>query len=104
MNELIDNGEEAGRTELQDLLPSPDAGPEALYARGLLLEELGDALEELPEEQRAVFLAHDIQGHSFKELSATTGLPVNTLISRKHYAVLHLRKRLETIYNEYRKG
>jgi RNA polymerase sigma factor (sigma-70 family) len=87
---------------LEDLLPSPDGGPEAAYARGVLLDELDDALDGLPEDQRDVFIAHEIEGRSFKELAAETGLSVNTLLSRKHYAVLHLRQRLQTIYDEYR--
>jgi RNA polymerase sigma factor (sigma-70 family) len=86
---------------LEDLLPSPDAGPEAAYARGVLLEELDAALDELSEEQRDIFIAHEIQGRSFKELAAETGLSVNTLLSRKHYAVLHLRRRLQGIYDEF---
>ena len=89
---------------LEDLLPSPDAGPEALYARNMLLDELELALEELPEEQREVFVAHELEGRSFKEMAAETGLSVNTLLSRKHYAVLHLRERLQSIYNEFRKA
>lgn len=88
---------------LEDLLPSPDAGPEALYARTVLLEELDAALEELPEEQRDVFIAHEIDGRSFKELSEESGLTINTLLSRKHYAVLHLRRRLEALYEEFPK-
>ena len=86
---------------LEDLLPSPDAGPEAAYARTVLLEELEDALAELPEEQRTVFLAHEIEGRSFKQLAAETGLSVNTLLSRKHYAVTHLRERLRAVYDEF---
>jgi RNA polymerase sigma factor (sigma-70 family) len=86
---------------LEDLLPSPDAGPEAVYARVVLLEELDAALDELPEEQRDVFIAHQIQGRSFKDLAAETGLSLNTLLSRKHYAVLHLRRRLQAIYDEF---
>jgi RNA polymerase sigma factor (sigma-70 family) len=86
---------------LEDLLPSPGAGPEAAYARSVLLEELDAALDELPGEQRDVFVAHEIQGHSFKELAKETGLSVNTLLSRKHYAVLHLRERLQAIYDEF---
>jgi len=89
---------------LEDLLPSPDAGPEAAYARAVLLEELTDALEELPEEQRAVFIAHEIEGRSFKEIAAETALSVNTLLSRKHYAVIHLRERLRAIYDEFKEG
>src|SRR5260370_673692 len=86
---------------LEDLLPSPEAGPEAAYARSVLLEELDAALDELPEEQRNVFVAHEIQGRSFKELAKETGLSVNTLLSRKHYAVLHLREHLQAIYDEF---
>src|ERR1700746_2665333 len=82
---------------LEDLLPSPDAGPEAAYARSVLLEELDAALDELPEEQRDVFIAHEIEGGRFKDLAAETGLNINTLLSRKHYAVLHLRERLHEI-------
>jgi RNA polymerase sigma factor (sigma-70 family) len=85
------------------MLPSPEAGPEAAYARTLLLEELDEALEELPEEQREVFVAHELEGLSFKQLAAETGLSVNTLLSRKHYAVLHLRQRLQAIYDEFTK-
>jgi RNA polymerase sigma factor (sigma-70 family) len=87
---------------LEDLLPSPDAGPDAVYARSVLLEELEAALEDLPENQRAVFIAHEIEGRSFKQLADETGLSVNTLLSRKHYAVLHLRRRLQAIYNEFK--
>lgn len=85
---------------LTDLLPSRDAGPEAAYARTVLVEELDDALEELSEEQREVFIAHEIEGYSFREIAAQTGISVNTLLSRKHYAVLHLRQRLRAIYDE----
>jgi RNA polymerase sigma factor (sigma-70 family) len=88
---------------LEELLPSPDAGPEAAYARSVLLEELDHALDELPEEQREVFIGHELMGYSFKELSARSGVGLNTLISRKHYAVLHLRKRLQAIYDEFTK-
>ena len=89
---------------LEDLLPSPDAGPAAAYARSVLLDELDAALDELPEEQREVFVAHEIEGRSFKELAARSGLPVNTLLSRKHYAVRHLRRRLKNVYDEFTKG
>jgi RNA polymerase sigma factor (sigma-70 family) len=88
----------------EDLLPSPDAGPEAAYAREVLIDEIDAALDELPEEQREVFVAHEIEGRSFNELAAATGLSVNTLLSRKHYAVLHLRRRLQAIYDEFKKG
>ena len=87
--------------QLEDLLPSPDAGPEALYARSLLLDELESAIDELPEEQRAVFVAHELEGRSFKEMAAETGVSVNTLLSRKRYAVLHLRERLQSVYDEF---
>jgi RNA polymerase sigma factor (sigma-70 family) len=89
---------------LEDLLPSPAAGPEALYARSVLLDELELAVHELPEEQRAVFVAHELEGRSFKDMAAETGVSVNTLLSRKRYAVLHLRKRLQSIYDEFTKG
>jgi RNA polymerase sigma factor (sigma-70 family) len=85
----------------EDLLPSSDGGPEAAYARTVLLEELDEALDELPDEQREVFIAHEIEGRSFKELAAESGLGVNTLLSRKHYAVIHLRERLRSIYDEF---
>jgi RNA polymerase sigma factor (sigma-70 family) len=88
----------------EDLLPSPDAGPEALYARNVLLDELELAVEELPEEQREVFVAHELEGRSFKEMAAETGASVNTLLSRKRYAVLHLRERLQSIYDEFTKA
>lgn len=86
---------------LEDLLPSPDAGPEAAYARELLLEELDHAIEELPPEQREVFVAHEIEGRSFKELATETGVSLNTLLSRKHYAVLQLRRQLQLIHDEF---
>lgn len=100
----VAGGEEDEALELEDLLPSMTAGPDAVYARALLLEELGEALEELPDEQRCVFLAHEVEGRSFKELAAASGVGVNTLLSRKRYAVLQLRRRLEAIYDEFRKG
>jgi RNA polymerase sigma factor (sigma-70 family) len=87
---------------LDELLPSPEAGPDEVFARNVLLEELEDALEELPEEQREVFIEHELMGYSFKELSARYGVGVNTLLSRKHYAVKHLRERLRAIYEEFR--
>ena len=96
--------EEGEFLTLEDLLPSRDAGPEAAYARTVLLAELEDALEELPEEQREVFLAHEIEGRSFKDLAVETGLSVNTLLSRKHYAVIHLRERLRAVYDEFTKA
>jgi len=86
--------------DLDDLLPSPDAGPDAEFARGALLEELEEAIAELPEEQRDVFVAHEIDGKSFKEMAAESGVSINTLLSRKRYAVLHLRERLQRTYDE----
>jgi RNA polymerase sigma factor (sigma-70 family) len=86
---------------LADLLPSLDGGPEAAYARRVLLEELEAALAELPPEQRAVFVAHEIEGKSFNELAAATGVGLNTLLARKRYAVLHLRRRLQAIHDEF---
>ena len=88
---------------LEDLLPSPDAGPEALYARNVLLDELELAVDGLPEEQREVFVAHELEGRSFREMAAETGVSVNTLLSRKRYAVLHLRERLHGVYDELTK-
>ncbi len=90
--------------QFEDLLPSLDAGPEALYVRNVLLDELELAVDELPEEQRKVFIAHELEGRSFKEMAAETGVSVNTLLSRKRYAVLHLRKRLQDIYDEFTKA
>ena len=94
-------GDEGELLRIEDLLPSPDAGPEALYVRNVLLEELEIALGELPDEQREVFVAHELEGRSFKELSAESGVGVNTLLSRKRYAVLHLRERLQNIHDEF---
>jgi RNA polymerase sigma factor (sigma-70 family) len=94
--------EEGESVTLEDLLPSPEAGPDAEYARNILLEELDAAVDELPEDQREVFVAHELEGRSFKEISAETGVSVNTLLSRKHHAVLHLRRRLRSIYEELR--
>jgi RNA polymerase sigma factor (sigma-70 family) len=94
-------GEGGEVLQIEDLLPSPDAGPEAHYFRNVLFDELELALDELPEEQREVFVAHELEGRSFKEMAAETGVSVNTLLSRKHYAVLHLRERLQSIYHEF---
>jgi RNA polymerase sigma factor (sigma-70 family) len=92
--------EDDGLAQLEELLPSPDAGPEALYARNVLIDELAAAVDELPEDQRAVFVAHELEGRSFKEMAAETGVSVNTLLSRKRYAVRRLRERLRGIYDE----
>ena len=88
---------------IEDLLPSPDAGPEALYLRNVLHAELELALDELPQEQRDLFVAHELEGRSFKEMAADTGVSVNTLLSRKRYAVLHLREQLQSVYDEFTK-
>jgi RNA polymerase sigma factor (sigma-70 family) len=93
--------EEDESQQFEDLLPSPDAGPEALYVRNVLLHELQRAVAELPKEQREVFVAHEFDGRSFKDLSAETGVSMNTLLSRKRYAVLHLRERLQRVYDEF---
>src|SRR5208282_5205320 len=96
--------EEGEVLEIEDLLPSPDAGPEAAFFRSVLLDELELAVDELPEEQREVFVAHELEGRSFKEMAAETGVGVNTLLSRKRYAVLHLRERLQGVYDEFTKA
>ncbi len=94
------SGEDDQGNWLDEVLPSADAGPEALYARSVLLAELAAALDELPREQRVVFIAHELDGRSFKELAAQSGVAVNTLLARKRYAVLHLRARLQALYDE----
>ena len=105
VNNLRYPTEEGGDVlRIEDLLPSPDAGPEAIYVRNVLLDELELALDELPEEQREVFVAHELEGRSFKELSAESGVNINTLLARKRYAVLHLRERLQGIYDEFMSG
>ena len=90
-----------GSGELIDMLPSEDAGPDAIYTRRVMIEAIEDALAELSAEQRFVFMAHELEGRSFKELSEESGVSVNTLLSRKRYAVLHLRSKLEEIYTEF---
>jgi RNA polymerase sigma factor (sigma-70 family) len=100
LNEAV-SGAEDESSELLDLLPSADAGPEAQFARRVLLEELEEAVDELPPLQREIFIAHEIEGRSFNELSAASGVGVNTLLSRKHAAVTYLRKRLASIYEEF---
>lgn len=96
--------EEGGRLRLEDLLPSLEDGPEALYLRSVVLDELELALSELPKEQREVFVAHEFLGRSFKEMAAESGVSLNTLLSRKRYAVLALRERLEGIYDDFTKA
>ncbi len=93
--------EDGDELSLEELLPSADAGPDAEFARGVLVEALEEALDELPAEQREVFVAHEVLGRSFKELSEESGVSVSTLLSRKRYAVLHLRERLQGIYEEF---
>jgi RNA polymerase sigma factor (sigma-70 family) len=95
--------EEGELLGVEDLLPSPEAGPDALYLRGLLLDELELALDELPEEQREVFVAHELEGRSFREMAAESGVSINTLLARKRYAILRLRERLQNIYDEFTK-
>jgi RNA polymerase sigma factor (sigma-70 family) len=90
--------------ELEDLLPAPDAGPEALYARNVLLDEFEAAIQDLPPDQRAVFVAHEFEGRTFKEMAEETGVSINTLLARKRYAVRYLRKRMQGLYEEFLKG
>ena len=94
-----DQDEHAGHW-LAQALPAPSADPQAAYARSVLVHALQDALEELPRDQREVFLAHELEGRSFREMARATGTSVNTLLARKRYAVLHLRKRLAALYGE----
>jgi RNA polymerase sigma factor (sigma-70 family) len=101
--DLPENADGDAGLRFEDLLPSPDAGPEAAFARGVLLEELDAALDDLPDEQREIFVAHEIEGRSFRELAEETGVSVNTLLSRKRYAVIHLRRRLKAIYEELKR-
>jgi RNA polymerase sigma factor (sigma-70 family) len=96
-------GDEDDELNFEDLLPSPDAGPDAQYARKALLDELELAIDELPKEQRDVFVAHELEGRSFEEIAGDSGVSVNTLLSRKRYAVLRLRRRLQSIYDELTK-
>jgi len=99
-SELEIEGEEE-RSSFEDLLPSPDDGPDAIFARNVLLNELQRALSELPKEQREVFIAHELEGRSFKQMVVQTGVNMNTLLARKRYAVLHLRERLQRVYDEF---
>lgn len=94
-------GEDGELLHFEDLLPSPEDGPEALYVRSVVLEELEIALGELPKKQREVFVAHELEGRSFKELAAESGVSVNTLLAQKRYAVIHLRERLQSVYDEF---
>jgi RNA polymerase sigma factor (sigma-70 family) len=99
--EPVASTEDGEALQWEEVLPSLESGPEAAYARRVLLEELDEALEELPPAQREVFIAHELLGYSFKEIAAQTGVRLNTLLSRKHYAILHLRERLKAIYDEF---
>ncbi|MFP3566261.1 RNA polymerase sigma factor [Paraburkholderia sp. SIMBA_030] len=99
LTETADDADDA-EYRLDLALPATDAGPEAVYARSVLLEALQDALDELPTNQRDVFVAHELEGRSFKELASGSGVGVNTLLARKRYAVLHLRVRLQAVYDE----
>ena len=103
LGDPVSVGEDGEELLLQDLLQSPEPGPDAVYARSVLLEELDEALDELPGRQREVFIAHEVEGRSFKDISAETGVSVNTLIARKHRAVVHLRERLQAIHDEFTK-
>src|SRR5215470_17388538 len=103
-SDAVVEDEQGELLRIEDLLPSPDVGPEAVYVRDMLMEELEAALEELPDEQREAFVGHELEGRSFKEMAEETGVSVNTLLSRKRYAVLHLRERLQSIHDEFAKG
>jgi RNA polymerase sigma factor (sigma-70 family) len=94
--------DDEGPRSLEEMLPSPDAGPDAVYAGNILLQELEEVLDELPAEQRDIFIAHEVMGYTFNELADRYGVGVNTLLSRKHYAVKFLRERLREIYNEFK--
>jgi RNA polymerase sigma factor (sigma-70 family) len=100
-SDVVGVSDEGEAPRLEDVLPAPEGGRAEAYARTVVLEELEDALDELPVEQREVFIAHELEGNSFKEIAARTGVGVNTLLSRKRYAVLHLRRRLQAIYDEF---
>jgi RNA polymerase sigma factor (sigma-70 family) len=104
LSDPVTVGDDGEELLLQDLLPSRELGPDAAYARSVLLSELEDALDELPDQQREAFIAHEVEGRSFKDLSAETGVSVNTLIARKHRAVVHLRRRLQAIHDEFSNG
>jgi RNA polymerase sigma factor (sigma-70 family) len=104
LGDVAGAGEDDDPPWLEELLPARDAGPEALYVRGELLDELERALAELPREQRAVFVAHELEGRSFRQIAEATGVPLNTLLSRKRYAVLRLRERLQEVYQELTRG
>jgi len=98
--DLAIEGEDGELLNFEDMLPSSEAGPEALYIRGVIFDALEAAIAELPADQREVFIAHEFEGRSFKELAEETGINFNTLLARKRYAVRHLRERLQTVYDE----
>jgi RNA polymerase sigma factor (sigma-70 family) len=100
LDDLAGSGGDEDDCRLDLMLPSPDGGPEAAYTRAMLLQELQLALEELPANQRDVFIAHELEGVSFKEMAEQTGVSINTLLARKRYAVLYLRQRLQALYEE----
>ncbi len=89
---------------LEELLPSPDEGPDGLYARRVLLDAIANAVAALPREQREAFVAHEIEGRTFKEIAADAGVSINTVLSRKRYAVLRLRERLQRVYDQFTRG
>ena len=101
LSDAVLTDDDDDRLLLDELWSTPEDGPEALYVRELLLEELERAIDELPEEQRAVFVTHELQGRSFKEMADATGVSMSTLLSRKRYAVLRLRQRLQSSYDEF---
>ena len=94
-------GDDENTLSLEELLPSPGASPESVFVRNVLMDEIGEALAELPPEQREVFIANEIEGRTFAEIAEETGTSINTLLSRKRYAVLHLRRHLREIYEEF---
>ncbi len=104
LDDVAGTNDEGERLRIDDLLPSRDAGPEARFARSVLLEALEEAIEELPDDQREVFVSHEIEGRSFKEMAEQSGVGVNTLLSRKRYAVLRLRERLKDVYDAFREA
>ncbi len=96
----LDEALDGGPVTLAEVLPSVTEGPDTGYDREIIADELAEALEELPEKQKLVFVMHEIEGRSFNEIQEMTGDPLNTLLSRKRYAVQFLRRRLEDLYRE----
>lgn len=93
--------QDAAEGALADLLPAADGGPEAMAMRAILLEEIETAVAELPEEQREAFVAQELEGVSFREMAQRSGVSINTLLSRKRYAVRFLRARLRAVWDEW---